>query len=104
MTVHRESANIDAVIAGLSHSSVVTKKTVLTTLLGDLDTEQGVVDTESTNLQAHRSKVSGIIDNLGVVSDAVEYTVSAGGAKTVQKPCKTHISVSQLFVWSRVMI
>ena len=94
MTVHRESANIDAVIAGLSHSSVVTKKTVLTTLLGDLDTEQGVLDTESTNLQAHRSKVSGIIDNLDVVSSAVEYTVSASGGAALPVGMAVYVDAS----------
>ena len=77
MSVHRESANIDAVIVALTHSSVSTKKTVLTTLLAALDTEQTLVNTERSNLQAHRSKVTGIIDNLEIVSDAVEYTVSS---------------------------
>ena len=78
MTTHRESADISGVISGLTHTSVSSKKTVLSSLLADLNTEQSHVNTERTNLQTHREQDTGMIGNLTVVSDAVEYTVSAG--------------------------
>lgn len=78
MSVHRESADITAVISGLTHTSVSTKKTALNTLLSDLNTEQGLVNTERTNLQTHRDLVTGLITDLDVVGSAVEYTTVAG--------------------------
>ena len=70
MSVHRESSDITAVIAGLTHTSVSTKKTALNTLLSDLNTEQGLVNVERTNLQTHRDLVTGLITDLDVATVA----------------------------------
>ena len=75
MTTHRESASITAVIAGLSHTNITTKKSALETLKSALDVEQVLVDGELANLHAHREKVSGMIANLTNTQDAEEYTV-----------------------------
>ena len=91
MTTHRESADITAVIAALTHTSVSTKKAVLTTLMTSLDSEQGIVDSERQNLHEHKGTVQGMIDHLTVVQDGEEYTVSAAGSGVFTAAEKTQI-------------
>ena len=83
MTSHRDTSDIEPVIAALTHTNIGTKKTALQTLKTALDTEQTAIDTQRTNLHAHRSRVNDMISNLGNTEDASEYTVQdAGGLFT----------------------
>ena len=84
MTTHRDSttAQFQATIDALQHSSISTKLSVIDGLNDEIVVEQNALEAQRNRLHQHKQLVADLTTDLKGIQAGEEYTVSGGGSST----------------------